>query len=131
MKRNVLLLLTVLLLILSVALTACSDGTVMNLYRGEVHSHTNESDGIGSITEAYTYARDVARLDFFAVTDHSSTITKDVLQKKHANAAEQFNDPGKFVALYGYEQTYNSMTGYYGHLNVLNTLYYYDKQVIM
>jgi hypothetical protein len=101
---------------------SCGDGSVMHLYRGEVHSHSSESDGAGSVSDAYTYARDVAKLDFFAVTDHSSSITKDILQYTHARIAEQFNDPGTFVALYGFEQTYNISTGYYGHLNVLNTL---------
>lgn len=103
---------------------SCGDGSVMNLYRGEVHAHTSQSDGQGTVSDAYTYARDVAKLDFFAVTDHSSKITKDILQYTHARLAEQFNDPGKFVALYGYEQTYSASTGYFGHLNVLNSLYY-------
>ncbi len=103
---------------------SCGDGSVMNLYRGEVHAHTSESDGDGTVSDAFTYARDVAKLDFFAVTDHSSSITKDDLLYKHKFNAEKFNDPGKFVALYGYEQTYNNGTGYYGHLNVLNSQYY-------
>lgn len=103
---------------------SCGDGSVMNLYRGELHSHTSESDGKGTVSEAYTYARDVAKLDFFAVTDHSSSISKNILEYTHARIAGQFNNPGKFVALYGYEQTYSISTGYYGHLNVLNTLTY-------
>lgn len=42
-------------------------------YFGQLHSHTAEnSDGAGTLVEAYSYAKDVAKLDFFAVTDHSN-----------------------------------------------------------
>ncbi|MCL6590949.1 MAG: hypothetical protein K6U80_13475 [Firmicutes bacterium] len=32
------------------------------------------SDGAGSPSQAYVYARDVARLDFFSLADHSEQI---------------------------------------------------------
>lgn len=99
---------------------SCGDGSVMNLYSGEVHAHTSNSDGSGTVTEAYTYARDVAKLDFFAVTDHSDSFKNTVYQSHHIPIADDFNDPGTFAALYGYEQTYNYKTGYYGHLNTIN-----------
>jgi hypothetical protein len=53
---------------------SCGDGSVMHLYKGEVHAHTSESDGEGTVEAAYAYARDVAKLDFFAITDHSNSI---------------------------------------------------------
>ena len=99
---------------------SCGDGSVMNLYKGEIHAHTSDSDGKQTILEAYAYARDVAGLDFFAVTDHSNSFSNDVYQNKHLPNADNFNDPGTFVALYGYEQTYNINSGYYGHLNTIN-----------
>ncbi len=99
---------------------SCGDGSVMNLYSGEVHAHTSDSDGVSTIKEAYAYARDVAKLDFFAVTDHSDSFKNEVYQSKHLPNADAFNDPGTFAALYGYEQTYNFKTGYYGHLNTIN-----------
>ncbi len=101
---------------------SCGDGSVMNLYKGEVHAHTKESDGQGTVEEAYAYARDIAKLDFFAITDHSNSINLNTYKNTHKPIADKFNDPGKYVTLYGYEQTYNISTGYYGHLNVLNTL---------
>ena len=98
---------------------SCGDASEMNLYAGELHAHTSESDGQGTVKEAYTYARDVAKLDFFSITDHSNSITATKYQNTHKPVANSFNDPGTFVALYGYEQTYSAAT-YYGHLNTLN-----------
>ncbi len=98
---------------------SCGDGSVMNLYSGELHAHTGDSDGVSTVKEAYAYARDVAKLDFFSVTDHSNSFANDVYKSKHLSNADEYNDPGNFVALYGYEQTYNNAT-YYGHLNTLN-----------
>lgn len=97
----------------------CGDGSVMNLYAGELHAHTGDSDGQSTVKEAYAYARDVAKLDFFSVTDHSNSFENSVYQSKHLTNADYYNEPGKFVALYGYEQTYNNAT-YYGHLNSIN-----------
>lgn len=99
---------------------SCGDGSVMNLYSGELHSHTSESDGVGTVEQAYVYARDVAKLDFFAVTDHSNSINLNKYKTIHIPTADRLNDPGKYVTLYGYEQTYNFASGYYGHLNVIN-----------
>jgi len=98
----------------------CGDGSVMNLYKGEIHAHTSDSDGQQTVKEAYAYARDVAKLDYFSVTDHSDSFKNSVYQGSHIPNADSFNEPGKFVALYGYEQTYNINTGYFGHLNTIN-----------
>lgn len=97
----------------------CGDGAEMNLYSGELHGHTLDSDGKGTIEQAYAYARDVAELDFFSITDHSNYFKGDIYQVTHVNNADSYNEPGKFVALYGFEQTYSAAT-YYGHLNTIN-----------
>ena len=39
---------------------------------GQLHSHTNVSDGTGTPDDAYSWARDKGKADFFAVTDHSN-----------------------------------------------------------
>ena len=44
-----------------------------NLYFGQLHSHTNISDGAGSVEEAFDHASQVDNLDFLAVTDHSNS----------------------------------------------------------
>lgn len=98
---------------------SCGDASEMNLYSGELHAHTGDSDGKETVKEAYKYARDVAQLDFFSVTDHSNSFSNSVYQSKHQTNADNYNDPGTFVALFGYEQTYNLAT-YYGHLNTIN-----------
>lgn len=100
---------------------SCGNGDIMNLYSGEVHAHTSESDGQGTVLQAYEYARDVAKLDFFAVTDHSNSITQTEYTNIHIATADKLNDPGQYVTLYGFEQTYGQSTGYYGHLNTINS----------
>ena len=101
---------------------SCADDSVMHLYAGEVHAHTSDSDGQGTVQEAYAYARDVAGLDYFAVTDHSGYLAENgAYHNSQIPNADSFNEPGRFAALYGYEQTYSINTGYYGHLNTLNS----------
>lgn len=97
-----------------------SDGSTMNIYRGELHSHTNVSDGKGSTEDAYKYARENGGVDFFAVTDHSYNTSKEPYLNSQMAIADSYNNPGKFVAIYGFELTYFANSGYYGHVNVLN-----------
>lgn len=99
----------------------------LNIYRGEIHAHTSESDGVGTLEDAYTYARDVGGVDFFSVTDHSNSFTRGEFVKRMIAVADAFDDPGKFTALYGYELTYNISTGYWGHVNILNTDKVFDR----
>ncbi|HBF38652.1 MAG TPA: hypothetical protein DDW50_15205, partial [Firmicutes bacterium] len=43
-------------------------------YFGYLHAHTSFSDGSGTPEEAYQYAREIGKLDFFAITDHGELI---------------------------------------------------------
>ncbi len=81
-------------------------------YWGDLHAHTSYSDGSWLPAEAYRYARDTARLDFFAVTDHCQLLTLDEYEDTIEQAI-RFTEPGRFVALYGVE-----VTEQWGHLNV-------------
>lgn len=103
-----------------------------NLYFGQLHSHTNLSDGTGSVDEAYQYAENVAKVDFLAVTDHSNWFDNDTKAtiadgsastewKTGRDAANKYNKNGEFVAIYGYEMTWSGSTGGYGHMNTFNT----------
>jgi hypothetical protein len=67
------------------------------VYWGDLHGHTFESDGLGGTAEYYyTYARDAADLDVCAGADHGPRM-------KCRDATRKFNDPRKFVTIWGYE----------------------------
>jgi len=70
-------------------------------YIGELHAHTSYSDGKGLPAEAYSYAKNVAKLDFFAITDHTSLLTDEEYQKTIKEA--EFASTSYFTALYGQE----------------------------
>jgi hypothetical protein len=106
------------------------------VYWGDVHGHTSLSDGKGSLDDYFTYARDVAKLDFVIVTDHdfgngkpSWKMTKENWQLTQEKA-DQYTVDGKFIAIAGYEWTsqpkywtseehlFDGPTKYYNHKNV-------------
>lgn len=89
-------------------------------YFGYLHAHTSYSDGSGTPEEAYQYARDLGKLDFFAVTDHGELLIFWPWEKKWSKiktAADANDVPGSFVALWGFEWSNPLM----GHFNILNT----------
>ena len=100
-----------------------------NLYFGQLHSHTNFSDGAGSCEEAFYHAsNEVKNLDFLAVTDHSNAFDNDLtasIQDGSMSAkwvsghelADKYTTED-FVALYGYEMTWSNGLG---HMNTYNT----------
>ena len=47
------------------------------LYFGQLHAHTNLSDGTGTVEQAYDHASKVENLDFLALTDHSNSFDND------------------------------------------------------
>lgn len=87
------------------------------VYYGSLHNHSNVSDGQGTPDEAYNYAKNIAHLDFFGLSDHSNLMNAGewVVIK---NAANLYNEDSVFAAFYGFEwTTYFS----YGHVTVVNT----------
>lgn len=99
-------------------------------YFGQIHSHTNYSDGAGSPRDAFEHASEkVDNLDFLAITDHSNYFDNDTScsitdgsastewQEGHKLADEYTTD--KFVGLMGYEMTWSG--GAPGHMNTFNT----------
>lgn len=91
-----------------------------NAYYGYLHAHTEFSDGRGEAVSAYKMARDEAKLDFFAVTDHSELLHFWPWSKKYKklkSIANAFNKDHKFAALYGFEWSHPIL----GHFNVVNT----------
>ena len=81
------------------------------VYWGDVHGHTSQSDGKGSLDDYFTHARDVAKLDFVIVTDHDFGNGKPTWRMPREtwtltqNKADEYTLDGKFVAIAGYEWT--------------------------
>lgn len=82
----------------------------MHVYYGNLHSHTSYSDGVLTPHEAYKMAMGYG-LDFMAVTEHNHRwaggsdgifLTPKLYEDLKKTAAE-FDQPGKFAALYGQE----------------------------
>lgn len=86
------------------------------LYYANLHSHTSYSDGQSIPRHAFAYARDTARIDVLAVTDHGEHLVSSEWEdiKEQADSA---TIPGRFLGLAGFEWT----SPIYGHLNIFNT----------
>jgi hypothetical protein len=87
---------------------------------GDLHGHSQLSDGTGTARDYFIYARDVARLDVIALTDHDHWGPRPLDQAPEAQAeildnARSFHQPGRFVTLPGYEWT----NWLHGHRHVL------------
>ena len=87
-------------------------------YWGDIHIHTRYQHGsikAGDEHDNYTYARDVAGLDFAALSEHNAPqITPEVWIGKLAAAANRCNEPGRFATLLGVESgTYQGHHNYY------------------
>ncbi len=81
------------------------------LYWGDLHGHTLYSDGSGLPSEAYEFARDVALLDFAAISDHSEHFIRfgDVdlfgMFQNIQEITNRYNTIGEFVTLQALEWT--------------------------
>ena len=112
-------------------------------YFGQLHSHTQYSDGSGSLESALDYVKNLpksANVNFVAFTDHSNYFDKSGaanpegalydmslasaasqnLWNEYKNAVATFNadNAGKMVAIAGFEMTWS---GGPGHINTFNT----------
>jgi predicted metal-dependent phosphoesterase TrpH len=133
MKRSIYILAVILLF-----LTACDDillnyfhkfypppppetpvyqGVTMNFYYGNLHSHTEYSDGQGTPDQALSWAK--TQFDFYAITDHAEQLTSTEWITT-GNAVNDHSSDGNFIAIRGFEWTHPT----FGHINVLNTSSY-------
>ncbi len=88
---------------------------------GDLHGHTRYSDGSGDPDDYFRYARDVARLDVIALTDHDHWGLSPLDENPERQArilalAKTYHVPGRFVTLPGYEWT----SWLHGHRHVLS-----------
>lgn len=96
----------------------------LRVFFGNLHSHTSYSDGSATPEEAYRHARDVALLDFLAITEHNHlgrmasepAIYAGPMSTSLISTASRFTVDGVFLALFGQEFSSIS-TG--NHANVL------------
>ncbi len=105
------------------------------IYWGDMHGHTANSDGKGSLDDYFTYARDVAKLDFVIVSDHdfgnaAPWRMPEEVWKLTQDKANQYTVDGEFVGIAGYEWTsqpkywtseqplFNGAVKFYNHKNV-------------
>lgn len=106
---------------------AASHAMPVRVFFGNLHSHTAYSDGSATPTDAFRHARDVAGLDFLAVTEHNHRRAPSRMEDEPhlyngsqasslKSAAGRFTEDGVFVALYGQEF---SSIGSGNHANVL------------
>ncbi len=89
---------------------------IYHVYYGTLHNHTGLMGGTGTQEDAYQYARETAKLDFFGISEHDygyDSITWNNI-KAVANA---YNEDGEFVAFWGFEWT----SGMFGHVAVINS----------
>ena len=87
-----------------------------NVYYGHLHNHSNVSDGTGTPDNAYSYAKNTGKLDFFSLADHSGAIDATEWEAIKT-AADKYNQDNVFTAFYGFEWTENVL----GHVAVINS----------
>jgi hypothetical protein len=86
----------------------------------DLHGHSQLSDGTGTPTDFYDYARNVAALDVAALTDHDHWGMRFLdahpeMWDEIRTAVATYHEPGRFVTLLGYEWT----SWLQGHRHVL------------
>ncbi len=110
---------------IGIALAVSTAGAELKCYFGNLHAHTSYSDGESTPDTAFAYARDVARIDIQALTEHNNGgsfggVSYSITPENYANlrlVADTITSPGRFVALAGQEVGSIGSSGF-GHINV-------------
>ena len=119
MKKVIVIIIFAAFMIAGSDLTARPSIGGFNVYYGHLHNHCNISDGWFSPDYAYRYARNNGRLDFFSLSDHSTSMTASEWADMKA-AADKYNESGVFTAFWGFEWTENVL----GHVTIINSADY-------
>lgn len=114
----------------------------LQVFFGNLHSHTSYSDGTGLPAEAFFHARHEAELDFLALTEHNHreagrrngrriAFHNDRYEGPRSDAlilvANRLTQNGSFVALYGQEFSTISAGN---HVNVFDVPHVIDDRVV-
>ena len=86
------------------------------IYWGDTHAHTNMAEAQGTLENFYRFAREDARLDFIALSEHDVWMEDNEWERLKAGV-KRYNEEGRFLALLSYEWT--AIVDYGGHHNVL------------
>lgn len=86
------------------------------LYWGDTQAQTASTVGTGSVEEYYTYARDVAGIDFCTHQANDFMVHQQVWEENKAET-RKFYEPGRFVTILGWEWSGTAAAG--GDRNVL------------
>ncbi|MEQ8675459.1 MAG: CehA/McbA family metallohydrolase [Aggregatilineales bacterium] len=85
-----------------------ADGDMLNYYFGDLHCHSIYGDATSDVDEIYHRYRDAYGYDFATLTEHDylDGITLSQAEMNMLwNCARRLSEPGKFIAMYGYEWT--------------------------
>lgn len=83
-------------------------GATLNVFFGDLHAHSIYSDATNDVDEFYHRYRDGYGYDFACLTDHDYLDGIQLTRSELAmiwNHADRMSQPGRFIALYGYEWT--------------------------
>ncbi len=75
------------------------------IFWGDIHGHSQHSDGLGTLDYYFSFARDIAHIDFTAVTDHDDIGPRladeewDLIKAK----TKEYHIPGKLITFLGHE----------------------------
>jgi hypothetical protein len=94
-------------------------------FYGNLHAHTDYSDGVSTPDTAFAYARDVAQIHIQALTEHNNGgsfggVSYSITPEHYQNLrliADTMTAPGRFVALAGQEVGSIGSSGF-GHINI-------------
>lgn len=93
------------------AIRCTPDQDEYRVFWGDIHCHLGYMDSVGKVDEFYDYARNISFLDFTCHSEHmdsysggrqaSNPLQWEIIR----NGAADFNKPGDFVTLLGYENS--------------------------
>lgn len=113
------------IIIVSLALAATVNAQNYQVYFGDLHQHSifswDAQSGAKTPAAAYAYAKNVAKIDFMAITDHTNGLSESNYQLVRAASHLYDNPDSQFVAIAGQELGSLGSSGY-GHMNIFEPL---------